>query len=77
MNETAWVLIVLLGIWVILRLRSQAGDATPRRSIQEEPAHHWSDGENFDFEVVGESYYQPAIKKILATCDNDLVAIFD
>lgn len=29
------------------------------------PAHKWSDGQNFDFEIVGEASYQDALRKIV------------
>lgn len=39
------------------------------------PVHHWSDGDNFGFEVVGESHYQDALTRIARSRNTDITAL--
>jgi len=65
------VIAALLVLWLIFRQRGQK-----RESIKSQhPAHHWTDNGNFDFEVVGESSYQPALKKIANSATENLTAL--
>lgn len=38
--------------------------AKARPSLPGQPSFHWTDGGNFDFEVVGESFYQDNLRAI-------------
>lgn len=46
---------------------------TPRAASPGAPAFHWSDDGNFDFEVVGESFYQDNLRTLAGHHGDDFI----
>lgn len=74
--------LLTLGVWAVLgfliwawikgkKPATQKPAQTPPNRSTQAPAHEWPRLGEFDFEVVGESFYQKAIKKIAGDHGDD------
>lgn len=68
MSLTMWVILIFVALLVIGAISNKAGKASSSVPIRNRPApsnaHHWDGAGNMEFEIVGESYYQPALKTL-------------
>jgi hypothetical protein len=79
MSATFVILLLIVGIaaaWFVFGGNARIGTtAQPTPPQQFTPAFHWPDIGDYDFEVVGESFYQEILKALRGGPDEDGIGV--